>query len=67
VVAVDPDHTAAVRDALESEGTAVGVAGSVARGSGVVVDGDAISHPEVDPAWAAYEALASASVDDRDG
>ena len=65
VIAVDPDHTAAVRDALESEGTAVGVAGTVARGSGVVVDGDAISHPEVDPAWAAYEALAAASVDDR--
>jgi len=60
-VAVDPAHTAAVRDALDSRDTAVGVAGTVERGSGVVVDGEAISHPEVDPAWAAYEELAAAS------
>jgi len=65
VIAVDPDHTADVRDALESEGTAVGVAGSVERGSGVVVDGAEISHPDVDPAWAAYEELAAASDRDR--
>ena len=63
VIAVDPDRTAAVRDALESEGTAVGVAGTVERGSGVVVDGEAVSHPEVDPAWAAYEALAASNGD----
>jgi hydrogenase maturation factor len=61
VIAVDPDHTAAVRAALDSEGTAVGVAGTVESGSGVVVDGEAITHPEVDPAWAAYEELAAAS------
>ena len=65
VIAVDPDHTAAVRDALESEGTAVGVAGSVASGSGVVVDGEAISHPEVDPAWAAYAELVATRDSDR--
>ena len=61
VIAVDPDHTAAVRDALDAEGTAVGVAGTVERGSGVVVDGEEITHPGVDPAWAAYEELAAAS------
>ena len=64
VIAVDPDHTADVRDALDSEGTAVGVAGTVERGSGVAVDGREVSHPEVDPAWAAYEALAASA---RDG
>jgi len=61
VIAVDPEHTPAVRDALRSTGTAVGVAGTVESGSGVVVDGQVISHPEVDPAWAAYEELAAAS------
>ena len=61
VIAVDPDHTAAVRDALDAEDTAVGVAGTVERGSGVVVDGEEVTHPEVDPAWAAYEELAAAS------
>ena len=61
VITVDPDHTPAVRDALRSEGTAVGVAGTVASGSGVVVDGQVAEHPEVDPAWAAYEELAAAS------
>ena len=61
VIAVDPDHTAAVRDALDAEDTAVGVAGTVERGSGVVVDGEEVTHPETDPAWAAYEALAAAS------
>jgi hydrogenase maturation factor len=61
VIAVDPDHTAAVRDALDSRGTAVGLAGTVERGSGVVVDGEAITHPEVDPAWAAFEELAAES------
>ena len=60
VIAVDPDRTSAVHDALRSEGTAVGVAGTVESGSGVVVDGEAVTHPEVDPAWAAYEDLAAA-------
>ena len=64
VIAVAPERTAAVRDALESRGTAVGVAGTVESGSGVVVDTEPIEHPEVDPAWAAYEGLAAAT--DRD-
>ena len=61
VIAVDPDRTADVVTALDSAGTAVGVAGTVERGSGFVVDGRKVSHPEVDPAWAAYEALATSA------
>ena len=66
VIAVDPDHTAAVHDALDSEDTAVGVVGTVERGSGVVVDGQEVSHPDTDPAWAAYEELAAAGDPDSD-
>ncbi|MFD1598276.1 AIR synthase family protein [Halobellus rarus] len=61
VLAVDPDHTGGVLDALEAEGTPVGIAGTVEAGSGVVVDGEAIGHPDVDPSWAAYEELARAA------
>jgi hydrogenase expression/formation protein HypE len=67
VLAVDPDRTSAVVDALEAEGVPVGVAGTVASpveadGAGtVIVDGDPIEHPAVDPSWAAYEELARAS------
>ncbi|MFB6090604.1 MAG: AIR synthase family protein [Halobellus sp.] len=70
VLAVDPDRTSAVVEALESEGTPVGVAGTVesverdgVSGPGVVVDGEGISHPEVDPSWEAYERLAQASAE----
>lgn len=58
VLAVDPDATDRVVSALESEGTPVGVAGTVREGSGVVVDGESVPHPDVDPSWAAYEELA---------
>ena len=61
VLAVDPDSTAAVVSALESEGTPVGVAGTVREGTGVTVDGESVPHPEVDPSWAAYEELARRS------
>ncbi|ELZ32817.1 hydrogenase maturation factor [Halogeometricum pallidum JCM 14848] len=57
VLAVDPDATDRVVSALESEGTPVGVAGTVREGSGVVVDGETVPHPDVDPSWAAYEEL----------
>jgi len=67
VLAVDPDRTAAVIDALAAEGTPVGVAGTVETGTGVVVDGEEVSHPEVDPSWAAYEELARASAGGSDG
>ncbi|MGQ4555197.1 AIR synthase-related protein [Halobellus sp. GM3] len=65
VLAVGPDRTADVIEALEKEGTPVGVAGAVRSGSGVAVDGEEIGHPEVDPSWAAYEELARASETDR--
>jgi len=61
VLSVDPDHTGDVVAALESEGTPVGVAGTVESGSGVAVDGEEISHPDVDPSWAAYAELARAA------
>jgi hydrogenase maturation factor len=61
VLTVDPDRTADVVAALESEGTPVGVAGTVESGTGVVVDDEEISHPDVDPSWAAFEELARAS------
>jgi len=64
VLAVAPEHTDEVVAALEREGTPVGVAGRVESGSGVVVDGESIEHPEVDPSWAAYERLADASAED---
>ena len=57
VLAVDPDATDRVVSALEAEGTPVGVAGTVRAGSGVVVDGESVAHPDVDPSWAAYEEL----------
>ncbi|SFR55419.1 AIR synthase family protein [Halogeometricum limi] len=58
VLCVDPDRTANVVSALESEGTPVGVAGTVREGRGVTVDGEDVPHPDVDPSWAAYERLA---------
>jgi len=61
VLTVDPDRTDDVVSALEAEGTPVGVAGTVEPGSGVVVDGQEIDHPDVDPSWAAYEELARAA------
>jgi len=64
VLAVNPEHTDEVVAALEREGTPVGVAGTVQPDSGVVVDGESIEHPEVDPSWAAYERLADASAED---
>ncbi|ELZ80621.1 hydrogenase expression protein [Haloferax sp. Atlit-4N] len=59
VVATDPDVTDDVVAALDARGTPVGVAGTVVAGEGVVVDGERIEHPDVDPSWAAYDRLAS--------
>ncbi|WP_416840749.1 HypE family hydrogenase expression/formation protein [Haloferax sp. DFSO52] len=58
VVATDPSVTDDVVAALEARGTPVGIAGTVVAGEGVVVDGDRIDHPDIDPSWAAYERLA---------
>ncbi len=64
VVAVAPEDAAAVAAALESQGTAVGVAGEVSEGEGVYVDGERVEHPETDPSWAAYEELAARTGDE---
>ncbi|POG55882.1 HypE family hydrogenase expression/formation protein [Haloferax marisrubri] len=58
VVATDPAVTDDVVAALDARGTPVGVAGTVVAGEGVVVDGERIEHPDVDPSWAAYDRLA---------
>lgn len=57
VIAVDPDDTEAVLDALNAQGTPAGVAGRVAAGKGVVVDGTATDPPAGDASWPLYERL----------
>ncbi|GAB3020327.1 AIR synthase family protein [Natronobiforma cellulositropha] len=57
VLAVAPEGVDAVREALSSRGTLVAEVGRVDAGSGVVVDGEPLSHPETDPAWDAYADL----------
>ncbi|ELZ78250.1 AIR synthase family protein [Haloferax larsenii] len=63
VVATDPTVTDDVLAALSSRGTPVGVAGTVVDGDGVVVDGERVEHPDVDPAWDAYDRLAGGAVE----
>ncbi|MFC7202354.1 AIR synthase family protein [Haloferax namakaokahaiae] len=58
LVACDPGVTDDVVSALTDRGTAVGVAGTVTEGSGVVIDGEEIERPTGDPSWDAYERLA---------
>jgi hydrogenase expression/formation protein HypE len=58
LVACDPEVTDDVVGALVERGTAVGIAGTVTEGAGVVVDGDEIERPSGDPSWDAYERLA---------
>jgi hydrogenase maturation factor len=57
IAAVDPADTDAVVDALEAEGTAVGVVGTVEAGSGVLLDGEPTDPPEGDASWPVYERL----------
>jgi len=57
VVTVDPDSVRAVVTALEDRGTAVGVAGRVEAGNGVVFDGERTSPPAGDASWPVYERL----------
>lgn len=59
LVAVRPGSVDAVVSALESRGTAVGVAGEVEEGEGVVVDGERVEPPAEDESWAAYAALSA--------
>jgi hydrogenase expression/formation protein HypE len=62
VIAVDPDDIDAVRGALEDRGTVVAEIGRVGADEGgngtVLVDGEALDHPRVDPSWDAYARLA---------
>ncbi|WP_436345217.1 AIR synthase family protein [Natronorubrum sp. FCH18a] len=67
LIAVDPAGVDAVREALEDRGTVVAEIGRVEAGDGgagegdVVVDGERLEHPNVDPSWAAYADLADAA------
>ncbi|RQG86112.1 hydrogenase expression protein [Natrarchaeobius halalkaliphilus] len=58
LVAVEPSGVDAVRSALEDRDTVVAEIGRVEDGEGVVVDGERLEHPDVDPSWAAYAELA---------
>jgi len=58
LVTVPEDDAEAVVGALEARGTAAAVAGTASEGEGVYFDGERVAHPDVDPAWAAYAALA---------
>lgn len=61
LLAVDSDGVDAVCAALEDRDTVVAEIGRVESGSGVVVDGEALEHPDVDPSWDAYAELADAA------
>jgi len=59
VVTVDPDGTEAVLAALDARGTEAARIGRVVDGDGVYVDGERITAPAVDSAWAAYSSLST--------
>jgi hydrogenase maturation factor len=61
VIAVDPDDTDAVLDALEERGTAIARVGQIEAGSGVELDGKAFEQPAGDSSWAVYERLLEAA------
>ncbi|WP_207586910.1 AIR synthase-related protein [Halomontanus rarus] len=58
-LAVDPSGVDRVRRALEDRDTVVAEVGRVEAGEGVIVDGETITHPGTDPAWAVYADLAN--------
>ena len=55
--AVAPDDADDVVAALEARGTPAAVVGTASEGSGVYVDGEAVTAPDTDPSWAAIAAL----------
>jgi hydrogenase maturation factor len=59
VAAVPPHAVDDALAALRDEGATAAAIGRVSDGSGVYVDGDGLDHPDVDPSWAAFEALAA--------
>ncbi|QLK27393.1 AIR synthase family protein [Natrinema zhouii] len=67
LLAVDPDGVDAVHAALEARDTPVAEIGRVEaagnEGSEVFVNGDRLEHPNTDPSWAAYAALAGETTD----
>jgi hydrogenase maturation factor len=58
VVAAPPEAVDDALDALRETGATAAEIGTVSTGSGVYLDGDLLEHPDVDPSWAAFEALA---------
>ncbi|RZH67216.1 AIR synthase family protein [Natrinema altunense] len=67
LLAVDPAGVEAVRAALEDRDTPVADIGRVeaigAEGGEVLVDGEPLEHPTVDPSWEAYAELAAAAAE----
>ncbi|WP_440763800.1 AIR synthase family protein [Natronorubrum sp. DTA7] len=69
LIAVDPAGVDAVREALEDRDTVVADIGRVEPGGGddgegdVIVNGERLEHPSVDPSWAAYAELADSAND----
>jgi len=64
LLAVDPDSTVDMVAALRDRGTTATVIGSVASGTGVVVDGESTEPPAGDSSWPVYEELLAAATDD---
>ncbi len=58
LLAVEPSGVDDVLAALEARDTVVAEIGRVESGEGVVVDGESLAHPGVDPSWDAYADLA---------
>ena len=50
----------AVAEAIQTRGTPAAVVGTVTDGDGVFVDGDRLSAPDSDPAWAVFERFSRA-------
>jgi hydrogenase maturation factor len=57
VVAVTPDETGTVLNALAQRGTSVAVVGTVTEGAGVVIDDEERERPDGDSSWPVYERL----------
>ena len=54
VITAPPAESERVVDALDDRGTTAAIIGRVAEGTGVLLDGEEVSHPDVDPSWAVY-------------
>lgn len=54
LITAPPAESERVLSALEARGTQAAVVGRVAEGSGVYLDGQKVTHPQVDPSWEVY-------------